>query len=365
MKKYFFGYLFVRIAKFLAVIIVLIGLAYAIFQFAQASMAAESVQYLPNPTVRQHLDKLLARSFEAQRLVSDFRGETKLKSNVSVGGLLGEITSMGDFDRLGEVLETVDRERQILKQAVVERFEQLIDEIQKKLRAYAASLSPAEASPAPKVLSPTPMATATPVPKPTPNERKTLFSEQLSQADIETRLSDLNANVQFLKVVATAAENPENRTKLTESIKRLDELKALLPLRPAAPTEVPQEEEPQQYSPQNRQVPLPEPRKVLNAEKVAEQLGQLRSSVRQAILSSWALDDAFDEIRDLSASERNKCRSATLAVTRIWLTAFGMMAAGVIAMAFVAFLILVMADLTQTLLDTATNTGVIAEGRPK
>jgi hypothetical protein len=31
MKKYFFGYLFVRIAKLLAVIIVQIGLAYAIF----------------------------------------------------------------------------------------------------------------------------------------------------------------------------------------------------------------------------------------------------------------------------------------------------------------------------------------------
>jgi len=73
MKKYFFGYLFVRIAKFLAVVIVLIGLAYAIFQFAQASIAAESVQYLPNPTVRQHLDKLLTRFFEAQSLVSDLR----------------------------------------------------------------------------------------------------------------------------------------------------------------------------------------------------------------------------------------------------------------------------------------------------
>jgi hypothetical protein len=270
---------------------------------------------------------------------------------------------MSDFDRVEEVLKVVDRERQTLKQAVVERFEQLIDEIQKKLRAYATSLSPA--SPSPAVPTPTPMATATPVPKPAPNERKTVFSEQLSQADIETRLSGLNSNAQFLKVLATTAENPENRAKLLESIKRLDELKTLLPSRPAAPTEVLQQEEPQQYSPQNRQVPLPEPRKVLNAEKVAEQLGQLRNSVRQAILSSWALDDAFDEIQELSAPERNKCRSATLAVTRIWLNAFGVMALGIVAMAFVAFLILVMADLTQTLLDTATNTGLIAESRSK
>ena len=147
----------------------------------------------------------------------------------------------------------------------------------------------------------------------------------------------------------------KNRAKLSDSVKRLDELKTLLPSRRAAPTEVPQ-----QYSPQNPQVPLPEPRKVLNAEKVAEQLGQLRNSVRQAVLSSWALDDAFDQTQTLLTPQQDKCRSATLAVTRIWLSTFGLIAAGGIASAFIAFLILVMADLTQTLLDTATNTGVMA-----
>jgi hypothetical protein len=358
MKKYFFGYLFVRIAKLLAVIIVVIGIAYGIFQFAQGAMAAEPVRYKPDPILRQQLEKLLARSSEAQQLVSQFTGA---KSQVNVGHFPSEITSMSDFERVGELLKTVDRERQVIKQSVVERFERLVDELQKKLLAYAASLSPAQASP-PAVSSVADgNGKATPVPEPTTNERKTLFSEQLSQANIETRLSDLDASAQFLKTLATTVENSENRAKLSESVKRLDELKTLLPSRPAALTEVPQQEEPQQYSPQNPQVPLPEPRKVLNAEKVAEQLGHLRSSVRQTVLSSWALDDAFDQMQTLLTSERDKCRSATLAVTRIWLRAFGLIAAGGIASVFIAFLILVMADLTQTLLDTATNTGFIAK----
>lgn len=359
MKKYFFGYLFVRIAKILAVIIVLIGVAYGIFQCAQGAMAAESVRYKPDPILRQQLEKLLARSSEAQQLVFQF---TDAKSEVNVGRLPSEISSMSDFKRVGNLMKAVDRERQVLKQSVVERFERLVDEIQKKLLAHAASLSPAQRA-LPSTPSPTPMVKVTPVPEPTTSETKTLFSDQLNQVDIETRLSDLESNAQFLKTLITMAENPENRAKLSESVKRLDELKNLLRLRPAAPTEMPQQEEPPQYSPPNPQVAASEPRKVLNAEKVAEQLGHLRNSVRRAVLSQWALDDALDQTQSLLTLEQEKCGSATLAVGRIWLGVFGLIAAGAIASVFIAFLILVMADLTQTLLDTATNTGVIAGRR--
>lgn len=145
MKKYFFGYLFVRIAKLLAVIIVVIGIAYGILQFAQTAMAAESVRYKPDPIFRQQLEQLLARSSEAQQLVFQFTGA---KSQVNVGHLPSEITSMSDFERVRDLLETVDRERQILKQSVVAQFERLIDELQKKLLAYAASLSPVQGIPA-------------------------------------------------------------------------------------------------------------------------------------------------------------------------------------------------------------------------
>lgn len=209
------------------------------------------------------------------------------------------------------------------------------------------------------------MAKGTPAPAPTPNEPKTLFSKELSQSDIETRLSALNASAQFLKTLATTAENPDNRAKLSESVTRLDELKSLLPSRAMASAEMPQQEESQQYSPPNPQVPLSEPRKVLNAEKVAKQLAQLRNSVREAVLSSWALDNAFVQTQSLLRPGQDKCRSATLAVRRVWLNGFSLIAAGAIASVFIAFLILVMADLTQTLLDTATNTGLIAKSSSK
>jgi len=361
MKKYFFGYLFVRIAKILAIIVVLIGLAYAVFQFGQAEIAAESVRYLPNAALGKQLQELGTKLSEARQLVSDFVGGKQPDSQVNVRDFPTEIDSMGDFEWLAQQLERIDGDRQMLKRSVVERFEVLVDEIEKKLRAYAASVSPPEPSATPAGVSATPIVKATPVPKPTPTERKTLFSDRLSEDDVKERISQLDANAQFLKSLETTAENPENRSKLSESINQLDKLKTLLPssFATASFAAIAPSTAPPNLFPSTAPASVPEPRKLLNAEKVADQVGQLRSSVRQVILSSWALDDAFDTTQGLVASERDKCRSATLAVERIWFSAVGMMAAGVIAMAFVAFLILVMADLTQTLLDTATNTGVM------
>jgi hypothetical protein len=88
--------------------------------------------------------------------------------------------------------------------------------------------------------------------------------------------------------------------------------------------------------------------------------GAKRRLVRESVLNSWAIDDAFDECSELVGSESNSCQAASLILNGIWLAAFAQMAVCLVASVFLAFLILVMADLTQTLLDTATNTGVMA-----
>jgi hypothetical protein len=357
MKKYFFGYLFVRIAKLLALTIVVIGVAYAIFQVAQANVAAESARYQPNTSLRQQLENLTAKLFDARGLVSKFTNE-KLKPEVSSHSFPGNIGANEDFVKIAEALQAIDLERQELKHSVVERFEFLIGEIQNKLRAHAASLSPLKAAP-PVITARTPQPTSTPQTAPPRYKAETLFS-YLSADDIETRVSTLDKKKQFLKALESIAEDSGNRSQLSESINQLDALQTLLPSKIEVPIQLPA------WGTQIPQAPVSEQRKVFNAEKVADQLEQVRSLVRQAVLTSWALDDAFDRSSELALSEQNKCRSATLAVKGIWLSTFGLIGTGAVAAAFVAFLILVMADLTQTLLDTATNTGVIAENsRPQ
>jgi hypothetical protein len=65
--------------------------------------------------------------------------------------------------------------------------------------------------------------------------------------------------------------------------------------------------------------------------------------------------------RSLQDTEKQRCHVASFEQEGIWLTAAGQIAGGLLAAVLVGFLILVFADLTKTLLDTATHTGVIAE----
>jgi hypothetical protein len=79
------------------------------------------------------------------------------------------------------------------------------------------------------------------------------------------------------------------------------------------------------------------------------------------LLTSWTLDDAFKRATDLSLTEREKQRTATLAEQGIWLSATSRIVIGLLATGLVCLLILVFADLVQTQLDTATNSSTVAE----
>ena len=86
-----------------------------------------------------------------------------------------------------------------------------------------------------------------------------------------------------------------------------------------------------------------------------------RFQVRTAIASSWEFDEAFAQASGTAYHEGGKCRISSLAVKGVWLSFFGQVGLAILATVLVAFLILVFADLTQTLLDTATNTGITAD----
>ena len=79
------------------------------------------------------------------------------------------------------------------------------------------------------------------------------------------------------------------------------------------------------------------------------------------LLTSWTLDDAFKQATDLSLTEREKQRMASLAEQGIWLSATSRIVIGLLATGLVCLLILVFADLVQTQLDTATNSTTVAE----
>lgn len=363
-RKYFFGYLFVRLAKAIAVAIVLIGAGFILFKYAQAANAADAVAYRASVALDQRLDRLSASFNRTARLVMAFNSgaEAAKFTNPRFPRLA---RSDGDFENLRMQLAKIDQNRERMKQLVIDRFESAAGNIEKRLRDHAASLR-AGARPSPTVVpatipSASPIAPAAALPK---EEQETLFSRGVSKHEIDDRFSKLEAAKTFLAALEARAENLESRKSLFDSITEIEALKKLLPVRIDSTIEANPSPTPVAQSPADA-ASVTEARTLARAEQVANQLAAYRGSVRDSMLSAWAVDDAYDEASEFAGAESNKCRSASLLVSGIWLSAFGQMAIFLIASLFLAFIILVMADLTQTLLDTATNTGVTADASRK
>jgi len=262
------------------------------------------------------------------------------------------IDSSADFERVGEMLVKIDQQRQEMKQSVVSRFDDATKAIEAKLRAYAATLHPPPAA--------TPTAAPTVVVSVNPysgsgKPQDSLFSPKLSADEVSKRTANLNSRKEFLLGLASKAENPTNRATLNDAAAQLDDLSKLLPDKGASiPAEGPSPSPSAEVGPD-------EGRKILPSEQTAGELEQLRAEIRQTMLTSWTVDEAFEQAADLTSVEREKCRVAVLAQQGIWLSVVSKILPALLAAVLVSFLIVVCADLVKTLLDTASHTGVLAD----
>jgi len=354
-KQYFFARLFVRVAKGLALLVILIGVGFCVLRYYQASIAAGAVAYQPSSHLQQALDRLKAAFLATEQIIDSFNARNQSKTpNFQAPRFPLVIDSDNDFARISAELSRVDHERQQLKESIVSRFENLVKSIEEKLHAYAAVL---QSSP-----SPTPatdqnlISNATPSPSPT-SRQESLFLSQLGSSDANERSANLKERKEFLKVLAMRAENADNRVTLGEAADQLERLAKLLPERFNASTAA----QPDTATASSKDPQAEQHGKVLPSERVARQLEQLRGGVRQMLLTSWTLDDRFEQVANLGSAERDKYRAAILAQKSVWLSAASRIVIGLLATGLVSLLIVVFADLVQTQLDTATSSGTVAD----
>ncbi len=354
-KQYFFARLFVRAAKGLALLVILIGVGFCVLRYYQASIAAGAVAYQPSSHLQQALDRLKAAFLATEQIIDSFNAGNQSKTpNFQAPRFPLVIDSDNDFARISAELSRVDHERQQLKESIVSRFENLVKSIEEKLHAYAAVL---QSSP-----SPTPatdqnlISNATPTPSPTSRE-ESLFLSQLGSSDANERSANLKERKEFLKVLAMRAENADNRVTLGEAADQLERLAKLLPEKFDVSTAA----QPDTATASSKDPRAEQHGKVLLSERVARQLEQLRGGVRQMLLTSWTLDDRFEQVANLGSAERDKYRAAILAQKSVWLSAASRIVIGLLATGLVSLLIVVFADLVQTQLDTATSSGTVAD----
>jgi rubrerythrin len=354
-KKYFFAYLFVRAAKGLALLVILIGVGFCVLRYYQARIAAGAVAYQPSSHLQQALDRLKAAFLATEQIIDSFNAGNQSKTpNFQAPRFPLVIDSDNDFARISAELSRVDHERQQLKESIVSRFENLVKSIEEKLHAYSAVL---QSSPSPTTATAQNLISkATPTPSPTSRE-ESLFLSQLGSSDANERSENLKERKEFLKVLAMRAENADNRVILGEAADQLERLAKLLPERFNASTAA----QPDTATASSKDPQAEQHGKVLLSERVARQLEQLRGGVRQMLLTSWTLDDTFEQVANLGLAERDKYRAAILAQKSVWLSAASRIVIGLLATGLVSLLIVVFADLVQTQLDTATSSGTVAD----
>jgi len=353
-RHYLFGYLFVRVAKPLAFLVILIGVGFCVLEYWQANASASASAYQPSGTLHRALTNLTDTFSATEDIVRAFNADHRLTvPEVQRPRFPAVVESNADFAVVDQSLTRVDRERQILKESIVSRFETLVKDIEGKLHAYAAVLKAASPSPAPATAA---SGTASAAPS-TSSARPegSLFSPRIGGPEITRRSVDLSSQRDFLNVLKSKAQNPENRANLSEAVTQLEALSKLLPeqSQTSAQSESGAKQTSEEHPEQNRNM--------LPSERVAAQLEQLRGAVKQIFLTSWTLDEAFEQAADLNGVEREKCRVATLAHKGIWLSAISRILVALLVAVLGSFVIVVSADLVKTFLDTASHTGVVAD----
>jgi hypothetical protein len=329
----------------------LIGIGFCILQYSQANTAASAAAYQPSAALQRALLNAKNAFAESVRIVNGFNTDNQITTpKVDDPVFPPHVETNTDFARLTDLLSKVEHDDHELKQSVVGRFETATKNIEAKLRAYAAAVGSLPPTTPTVTVNVNPTAAAKPVTLPTP-AAESLFSSTMNPIDVDRRNATLNSRKEFLKVLGTKAENPENRLSLSEAADQLDVLRRLLPQKENLPASAEPSGGTNDSTGQNE----------LPAQRVAAQLEQLRGEVRQIFLTSWTLDDTLQQASDLAATEREKCRVADLAQKGIWLSAISRILIGLLSALLVSGVILVCADLVKTFLDTASHTGVVAD----
>jgi hypothetical protein len=360
MKKYLFGYLFVRLAKVLAIVLLLAAISWAVKYYLEASLQAQQVRYRPSVELKQRVRDLQSEWSHCQAQVNELNGIPENSTAAIAPSFPERLETQDDLNELMSKINALGVGRDALKGIVVGKLEGFLSQIEGKLRSYAAQIAGEN-----KALAPLPKSGVQSAPSPAPAtlvqtvEPASLY-ERMPEREVESRLKELGQVREFLEALLVDAENPESRTAIGGSVAELAELEKLLPVQLVEIAPAPVSTLPAQRAALIEKPPLAPP---LRAQKAADRIYKCRMVVRESLLTSWKLDKILDEAEGLAVQENTRCQSAALALRGIWMSAgFRMgtaMAAGILA----AFLVMVFADLLQTFFDTATNTGILVESR--
>lgn len=345
MKKkstYFFGYLFVRFAKILA-LLVLIGGSVAISAWTYNYVSAASgIKYEKDISLDRKLNQLENSSEFTTKEVGRITSVADLKPII-----LDEAPiDLKGFDKVSADLVIVDKRGIELKRRLIDDLETKAAKLEGELVKFLEKRSPT--SPTDRSLPTSKTATTSAPPL---ESSQSIFGES-SDEHVESARLTLKQIGDFYLNLERVAEKAENRRLLHETYEEIDRLLGWLPeeIKSAA-------SEPQIQTPNTEQVPAVNPfvRVQMTLNQIRKSIQLVRSNVTQGWDINQRLDDTIAQLdaqRVLfrsSITEKNALRTAW--VRDVGLTLFLTL--------LLAFAVLVGADWLQSFFDTATCAGKI------
>ena len=363
LRRYFFGYLFVRLAKLLACLALLAMIGMLVRTVISYGIERSRVAYERNGDLDRQLHRLEEELDFTTRELGHITDTTKLPA-VKIGRA-GD--SMRELEANDAQLAQGAARRDRLKEMLTESFEAKAGQLRDRITSVIREIERLRAETAPK-----PSTDSQPAPRPAPVRAFTPASSNsaiprtvygdLSSQELGGMLDSIRDTASFFRALSQKAEKEESRALIDNVIKDLDVLIGWLPAMPksASPADrpVPDSEPPRvSPAPQAPQEPPPDP--LVTAQQNLTAISQAVESIKRRLLRGWTLDAILDQTQSQLERERTHCRLADLALRRIWLdhaVQFGIYLSIGVA---IAFLILVFADFIQSFFDTATNTRTI------
>lgn len=146
MKLYFFGYLFVRFNRVLAILVLILGLIFAGSIYFQAVQETRAIEYKGSDLLMLHISRFDQSLTSTKRKVLQFQGISNFPTEKFSDANLEpdfhtEYATVRDFDSLHETLRKSNNCVDKIKCYLTAHLDDLLADIIGKLRVHAKSLT--------------------------------------------------------------------------------------------------------------------------------------------------------------------------------------------------------------------------------
>ena len=327
-EHYFFGYLYIKSSKVLAVLSIVVGAAVCGSLLFDWKKTVDDARYESNPALATSLAKLQdtytntkKSTFELHSQLGHDNADVKLMPDPS---FYDTYVIADHFAELQQQVDNIQKNSDILKDMAYKSFAESADYLLKKMRDYAIMKKWMEA---PEQGAAEADADKKPF--------RLLAVENI--ADLKDKRDGLNEGLSFVNELMVSAENPDSKVKLTSLSNHMNAYLSILNAAGINLMSATEEDDPE----------VEQKKRIF---QVMEKLNFIKESVRAVVYNNWALDFQYEKTSALIQQELKNCLDAKEKVRKTISSYSFQLAWTLLAAIITTISILISADLLKAVL---------------